>query len=145
MRMAIAADHGGWDLKQYLIERFQGLALLDLGAHRVIPDDDYPDYAVTLGRAVSSGEVQRGILLCGSGVGAAIAANKVKGVRACVCHDTYSARQAVEHDDLNVLVLGARVIGPELASELVSAFLQARFSNEARHRRRLDKVLRLED
>ena len=118
--------------------------MLDLGAHTFDPDDDYPDFALAVAQAVALGQAQRGILVCGSGVGACIAANKVPGIRACLCHDTYSARQGVEHDDMNILCLGARIVGPELAEELVEAFLKAKFSGEARHRRRLEKVLAIE-
>ena len=121
-----------------------GFRVKDLGAHVLDPGDDYPDFAGLVGRAVAAGEAQRGVLVCGSGVGACIAANKVPGVRACMCHDTYSARQGVEHDDMNVLCLGASVIGLELARELVAAFLKASFTGEERHRRRLGKVLEME-
>ena len=145
MRVALGADHGGFSLKNELSARLgESYEVLDLGAHTLDSDDDYPDFAEAVSRAVASGQAQRGILLCGSGVGAAIAANKVPGVRACLCHDTYSAHQGVEHDDMNVLCLGARVIGPELAVELATTFLHARFSGGERHRRRLDKVLGIE-
>ena len=145
LRVALGADHGGYSLKNELLARLRGqYDILDLGAHKYDPGDDYPDYAEAVARAVASGEAQRGILVCGSGVGACIAANKVPGARACLCHDTYSAHQGVEHDDMNVLCLGARVIGIELATELIEAFLKASFSNEKRHRRRLKKVLALE-
>ena len=146
LSVALAADHGGLDLKIALLPwlRSQQVGILDLGAHAFDPDDDYPDYAEKVAQAVASGRTQRGILICGSGVGACIVANKVPGVRACLCHDIYSARQGVEHDDMNVLCLGARVIGPQLAIELANAFLSASFSNEERHRRRLDKVLAIE-
>ena len=116
-----------------------------MGAYELDPDDDYPDFAVRVAKAVQTGEAERGIVLCGSGVGAAIAANKVRGVRAGLCHDTYSAHQSVEHDNANVLSLGARVIGPDLAAELMRAFLQARFTGEARHVRRVRKVAQLEE
>jgi ribose 5-phosphate isomerase B len=116
----------------------------DLGAQSLDPADDYPDIVEAVAHAVSSGQAQRGILICGSGVGACIAANKVPGIRACLCHDTYSAHQGVQHDDMNVLCLGARVIALELAKELVAAFLNASFSGEERHRRRLNKVLLIE-
>jgi ribose 5-phosphate isomerase B len=143
--VAIGSDHGGFALKNdlvtYLRDRYE---VLDLGAAAFEPGDDYPDFAAAVARAVASGAAPRGILVCGSGVGACIAANKVPGVRACLCHDTYSAHQGVEHDDMNVLCLGARVIGVKLAEELVEAFLNAGFSNEPRHRRRLDKVLAIE-
>jgi len=145
LRVALGADHGGYSLKNELLARLQGqYDILDLGAHKYDPDDDYPDFAEAVAKAVASGKAQRGILVCGSGVGACIAANKVPGVRACLCHDTYSAHQGVEHDDMNVLCLGARVIGIELAAKLIEAFLKARFSSEKRHRRRLKKVLAIE-
>ena len=146
MRIAAAADHAGFELKNLLVTYVSnlGLTIEDLGATEHDPADDYPDFAERLGRAVGSGKADRGILICGSGVGASIAANKLVGVRAGLCHDTYSARQGVEHDDMNVLVLGSRIIGEELARELVKAFLHASFSNEARHERRLKKVLQLE-
>ncbi|MFC1990796.1 ribose 5-phosphate isomerase B [Chloroflexota bacterium] len=145
MRVALGADHGGFSLKSELSARLrESYEVLDLGAHTLDSDDDYPDFAEAVALAVASGQAQRGILLCGSGVGAAIAANKVPGVRACLCHDTYSAHQGVEHDDMNVLCLGARVIGPELAVELATTFLQSRFFEGERHRRRLDKVLDIE-
>ncbi|MBI2855399.1 MAG: ribose 5-phosphate isomerase B [Chloroflexi bacterium] len=146
MHVAVAADHNGYSLRAELLTWLQsrGYRVLDLGAYQVDPDDDYPDFAVAAAQAVASGRVDRGIIACGSGVGACIAANKMTGVRACVCHDTYSARQGVEHDDMNVLCLGARVIGVELARELVDAFLQARFTGEERHQRRLNKVLAIE-
>ena len=145
LRLALGADHGGFSLKNELLTRLrEAYETSDLGAHTFDPSDDYPDFAKAVARAVASGQAKRGILVCGSGVGACIAANKVPGVRACLCHDTYSARQGVEHDDMNVLCLGARVIGSELAMELVTAFLDARFTGEERHRRRLEKVLNIE-
>jgi len=145
LRVALGADHGGYSLKNELLARLRGqYDISDMGAHKYDPDDDYPDFADAVAKTVASGKAQRGILVCGSGVGACIAANKVPGVRACLCHDTYSAHQGVEHDDMNVLCLGARVIGIELAAELIEAFLKARFSSEKRHRRRLKKVLNLE-
>ncbi len=145
MKIAVACDHGGFPLKEAVIEavRNAGDELLDLGAFSVAPDD-YPDYVEKLGRAIQNGEAERGILLCGSGVGASIAANKLKGVYAAVCHDAYSAHQGVEHDAMNVLCLGARVVGPKLAEELVAAFLAARFRNEDRFIRRVKKVKKLE-
>ncbi|HET8678483.1 MAG TPA: ribose 5-phosphate isomerase B [bacterium] len=145
MRIAIAADHAGVALKDDLVAHLTELGhhVVDLGTHGVEPVD-YPDYAAAVGRAVTSGEVERGILLCGSGVGASVAANKIRGIRAGLCHDTYSAHQGVEHDDMNVLVMGARVIGQATAHELVRAFLGARFSGEERHRRRLAKIEALE-
>ncbi len=143
--VALGSDHGGFVLKNELMARLrEDYEILDLGAHTFDRADDYPDLALAVARSVTSGQVQRGILICGSGVGACIAANKVPGVRACLCHDTYSAHQGVEHDDMNVLCLGARVIGLELATELVKAFLSANFSGETRHRRRLEKVVAIE-
>jgi ribose 5-phosphate isomerase B len=145
LRVVLGADHGGFSLKNELVARLhETCEVLDLGARTCDRDDDYPDFALAVAQAVASGQAQRGILICGSGVGACIAANKVPGVRACLCHDTYSAHQGVEHDDMNILCLGARVVGPDLAGELVEAFLKAKFSGEARHRRRLEKVLAIE-
>lgn len=145
LHVAISADHGGFALKQELIRRLSdSLDIVDKGAHEYDAKDDYPDFVQAVGRAVADGEVDRGIIICGSGVGACIAANKMRGIRACVCHDTYSAHQGVEHDDMNVLCLGARVIGVEVATELTVAFLMARFSGEERHQRRLEKVAALE-
>ncbi len=145
MQIAIGADHAGFTLKQevaaFLAEA--GHVILDLGPNsgeRV----DYPDYAEVVGRAIVNGEAERGILLCGSGVGFSIAANKIPGIRAATCHDSYSAHQGVEHDNLNVLVLGAKVVGLELAKELVSTFLKAEFIDRGRYRRRLDKVVAIE-
>ncbi len=148
MRIAFAADHAGAVLKDELLVRLLaaglGHELVDLGGDGSDPTDDYPDFAQRLGNAIVGGEADRGILICGSGVGASVAANKIRGIRAAVCHDTYSAHQGVEHDDLNVLTLGARVIGPEPAFECALAFIGATFSGEVRHRRRLDKVLAIE-
>ncbi len=146
MRIAIGADHAGLPLKQELAPwlEAQGHELLDFGAHDFRPGDDYPDYAEAVARAVAKGEATRGIMVCGSGVGACVTTNKVRGVRACMCHDTYSAHQGVEHDDMNVLCLGARIIGGELAREVVTAFLGAQFSGEERHKRRLNKLLAVE-
>ncbi len=146
-KVAIAADHGGFAMKTELLPwlRQQVKEVEDLGACTYEQSDDYPDFSVSLARHVAARKAERGILICGSGVGASVAANKVPGVRAGLCHDTYSARQGVEHDDINVLCLGARVIGVELAKELTKAFLGARFSGEERHRRRLEKVLSLEE
>lgn len=145
MNVGLAADHAGFALKETLVEFVKSLdhATVDFGTDSTA-SVDYPDFAEKLGRAVQRGEVDRGILVCGSGVGAAIAANKLRGVRAGLCHDTYSAHQSVEHDDVNVLALGARIIGLELAKELVSAFLTAEFTGEERHRRRLAKIEALE-
>ena len=144
-RVAVGADHGGFSLKGEMSAQIeQSHPLLDVGAHSFDQDDDYPEYAEAVARAVASGAARRGVLICGSGVGACVAANKMPGVRACVCHDTYSAHQGVEHDDINVLCLGARIVGVELARELVAAFLSAEFSGEERHQRRRDKVLDIE-
>ena len=142
MIVAVGTDHAGFALKSAVIEaiRDAGHQPLDLGAFSIDPDDDYPDFAALVARAVTDGSAERGILLCGSGVGASVAANKFVGVRAALCHDTFSARQGVEDDAMNVLTLGARVIGSALAGELVRAFLAATFSNAERHRRRLEKV-----
>jgi ribose 5-phosphate isomerase B len=144
MRVAFAADHAGAAMKDELIRRLDGAGLehelIDLGGDGLDPTDDYPDFAQRLGLAIRDGRADRGILICGSGVGASVAANKMKGIRSAVCHDTYSAHQGVEHDDMNVLTLGARVIGPEPAYECSVAFLAATFSGEERHRRRLAKV-----
>ncbi len=146
MRVAFGADHAGFDLKAVLISYVVSLKhdVVDLGTDGIAPVD-YPDFAAAVGLAVRESRAHRGILICGSGVGAAVAANKIPGIRAGLCHDTYSAHQGVEHDDMNVLVLGARVIGRALAAELVRAFLAARFTAEERHLRRLQKVRRLEE
>jgi len=146
MKIAIAADHGGFDLKRPLASLVDELGheVLDLGAHQFDKDDDYPDFARYVGQAIQHGQADRGIVICGSGVGACIGANKIKGVRACVCHDTYSAHQGVEHDDMNVLCMGARIIGGALAEEIVRAFLRAEFDTQPRFQRRLDKVLAIE-
>lgn len=146
MLVAVACDHAGFSAKARVLDviRALGHTPLDLGVHAPEPPADYPDSARALGEALQQGRAQRGILLCGSGVGACVAANKMTGIRAGVCHDTYSAHQGVEHDDMNVLCLGARIIGPELVTELVRAFLNAQFSGEDRHVRRLNKVLKLE-
>lgn len=145
MKIALACDHGGFPLKEAARQVIQaaGHEVLDLGTDSTV-SVDYPDFAEKLGRAIQNGAAERGVLICGSGVGASIAANKMKGIYASVCHDEYSAHQGVEHDEMNVLCLGARVVGPELAKELVNAFLSARFSNEERHIRRVGKVRKLE-
>jgi len=145
MRIAVACDHAGFPLKKEVIAAVElcGHEAMDLGSFNLEPVD-YPDYAEKLGNLIVSGNADRGILVCGSGVGACIAANKIKGVYASVCHDTYSARQAVEHDNMNVLCLGARVIGDEIAKDLVMEFLKANFSTEERHRRRVNKIVQLE-
>jgi ribose 5-phosphate isomerase B len=146
MKIAVAADHGGVPLNEIVIEELRRLGhdVVDLGGHDANNGDDYPDYAEAIGRKIASGEVERGVLICGSGVGASVAVNKIRGVRGGLCHDTYSAHQGVEHDNCNVLCLGARVVGRELALELVRAFVGARFTGEARHQRRLEKVLAIE-
>lgn len=147
MKVALAADHGGFPLKAEIAELVQSLGheVLDLGAHQYDKHDDYPDFARYIGQAIQHGQAERGILLCGSGVGASIAANKMKGVRASVCHDAYSAAQGVEHDDMNVLCLGSRIIGGALADVFVRAFLGARFNTtDSKYQRRLDKVLGIE-
>ena len=148
MRVGFAADHAGAALKGELMRRLGvaglGHEYIDLGGDGSDPNDDYPDFAARLGHAIRDGRADRGILICGSGVGASVAANKIRGVRAAVCHDTYSAHQGVEHDDMNVLTLGSRVIGVEPAVECAVAFLRAEFSGESRHRRRIDKVLAIE-
>ncbi len=133
-------------MKPALAELLQGLGheVSDVGAYTHDPADDYPDYAKALGDLVSSGGADRGVLICGSGVGASVAANKVRGIRAAMCHDTYSAHQGVEHDDMNVLCLGSRIVGDELAREIVAAFVSAQFTGEERHQRRLNKVLAME-
>lgn len=146
MRIAVGADHAGYELKVQIVDILKGLGheVSDVGAHSLDPADDYPDFVKALAEDVVSQKSARGIMVCGSGVGASVAANKVRGVRASVCHDTYSAHQGVEHDDMNVLCLGARIIGEELAAELVSTFVSAEFSGEERHKRRLGKVLEME-
>ncbi|MEM9020310.1 MAG: ribose 5-phosphate isomerase B [Planctomycetota bacterium] len=146
MKVAIAADHAGLPLKEPMSELIQSLGheVLDLGAHEYDKDDDYPDFARYIGNAIQHGQAERGVLLCGSGVGASITANKMTGIRAAVCHDAYSAGQGVEHDDMNVLCLGSRIVGESLADTLVRAFLEASFTGEARHQRRLEKVLAIE-
>ena len=145
MRIAIGADHAGFALKQKLANYLKELdhAVIDLGTMNEDPVD-YPDYAEAVGKVILEGRADRGVLICGSGVGASVAANKLPGIRAAVCHDTYSARQGVEHDDMNILVLGARIIGEELARELVRAFLPAKFTVEERHLRRVGKIKALE-
>jgi ribose 5-phosphate isomerase B len=145
MIVAVATDHGGFPIKARVIEvvKQAGHEVLDLGTFST-EAVDYPDYAQAIGEAIQHGRAERGVLMCGSGVGASVAANKMLGIRAAVCHDTYSAHQGVEHDEMNVLVLGARVIGPELVAELVAAFLRAKFTGEARHVRRLKKIAVIE-
>ena len=145
MKIVIGSDHAGFQLKVAMgdLLRSLGQEVLDVGAFNENPSD-YPDFAEAVGRAVLDGKAERGVLVCGSGVGASVAANKVMGIRAAVCHDTYSAHQGVEHDQMNVLVLGSRIIGVKLAEELVKAFLAAKFTNEDRHIRRLNKIKVLE-
>jgi ribose 5-phosphate isomerase B len=147
MRLVISSDHAGFNLKEevraYLTKA--GHEMVDLGAFTCDPQDDYPDFAERVGEAIKAGEASRGVLICGSGVGVSIAANKIPGIRAAMCHDTYSAHQGVEHDDMNVIVFGARIIGTSLAYELVDAFIRAKFiSNEERFTRRFKKVLAIE-
>ncbi len=146
MKIAIGADHGGFDLKERLAAflRKQGHTVIDVGAYDDRPSD-YPDFALAVAGKVLGKKAVRGILVCGSGVGACIAANKIPGIRAAVSHDTFSAHQGVEDDAMNVLCLGARIIGPQLAEEVVAAYINARFSHAARHRRRLQKVKKIED
>jgi ribose 5-phosphate isomerase B len=146
MRIGIATDHGGFELKEDLTARLRnaGHAVTDFGAHALTPEDDYPDFAVPLGQAVASGKVDRGVAVCGSGVGVSVCLNKIRGVRACLIEDHFSAQQGVEDDNLNVLCLGGRIEGPELAWDLVQTFLGAEFSQAPRHLRRLAKVAALE-
>jgi len=147
MLLGIAADHGGFELKEYLAGRLReaGYEVIDFGDRKPNKDDDYPDFIVPLARAVSSGDVSRGVGICGSGVGASVAANKVVGVRACLIHENFSAHQGVEDDDMNMMCLGGLVVGHALAWELVQTFLAARFSGAERHRRRLAKVADLQN
>ena len=146
MKIAISGDHAGFDLKNHIKDYVAGLGhdVVDHGAFEYDADDDFPDLAAPVARAVATKDVDRGIILCGSGVGASVAANKIPGVRAAMCHDTYSAAQGVQHDDMNVLCLGARVVGVALAEALVDAFLGAEMDTHPRFQRRLDKVLKLE-
>ena len=147
MRVGIAADHGGFLLKEQLMTalRNEGYELVDFGASHLDPSDDYPDFVIPLGKAVTRGDIERGVTLCGSGVGACIAANKVPGVRAALITDVFSAHQGVEDDDMNLICMGARVVGFALALELIRVFLQARFIGAERHRRRLAKVKQLDE
>lgn len=142
MKIAVGTDHAGFPLKERLVDaiREAGHEVIDCGADRIIPGDDYPDYAERVAIAITDGRAERGVLICGSGVGASVAANKFLGIRAALCHDTFSAHQGVEDDSMNVICLGARVVGPALAEELVQTFLKARFSGAERHARRLAKV-----
>ena len=144
--VALGADHAGFELKTILLTwlRHQGYEVQDMGASTFNAEDDYPDFTAAVAHMVASGNAQRGLVICGSGVGASIAANKIPGVRASICHDIYSAGQGVEHDDMNVVCLGARVIQESLAKDLVTAFLTSKFSGEERHQRRVNKILDLE-
>ncbi len=146
MRLGIATDHGGFALKQEILGKLRaaGHEVVDFGADTFVPSDDYPDYVVPLARAVAAGTVERGIAVCGSGVGAAVCANKIGGVRAALIHDHFSARQGVEDDHMNILCMGGRTVGPEVAWDLVETFLAATFSQAERHLRRLSKVAALE-
>ena len=146
MRLAVSADHAGFELKGQVVPWLKSLGheVLDLGAHVLDPDDDYPDFAAAVARSLTANEAERGVLFCGSGVGACITANKVKGVRACLCHDTYTARQGVEHDAMNVLCVGGRVLGLDQTKDVLSAFLEANFLTETRFQRRLDKLNEVE-
>ncbi len=147
LRIGIAADHGGFELKEKLAAQLReaGHEVMDFGADRLTPDDDYPDFVIPLGRAVAAGKVERGVAVCGSGVGASVCANKISGARACLIGDHFSARQGVEDDHINILCLGGRTLGPAVAWDLVQTFLAAKFSKAPRHLRRLRKVAALED
>ncbi len=146
MKIAIGSDHAGFEIKEEIKSFLTSLNtdFIDLGAHEFDSLDDYPDYAKNVGYAVRDNDVQKGIIVCGSGVGASITANKIKGVRAGLCHDGYSAHQGVEHDDMNVLCIGSRIIGIELIKEIIISFINAKFSGEERHSRRLQKLLDIE-
>ena len=146
MKIGIATDHGGFGLKEELLARLQadGHEVTDFGAHSLAPDDDYPDYVLLLASAVSAGEVERGIAICGSGVGASVCANKVHGIRAALIHDHFSAKQGVEDDHMNILCMGGRTVGPEVAWDLVRTYVEATYSSEPRHLRRLGKVAEIE-
>jgi ribose 5-phosphate isomerase B len=147
MRIAIGSDHAGFPLKQHIADflREAGHEVLDCGAFHLDPLDDYPDFSKAVGEAVIAAKAERGVLICGSGVGASVAANKIPGIRAAMCHDTYSAHQGVEHDDMNVLVMGSRIIGVALAEELVGTYIRAVFSHGERHVRRLEKIRAIEN
>jgi len=146
MIVAIGADHAGFELKNHLVAELEteGYDVVDLGAHEYVAVDDYPDFAILVAEEVAAGKAQKGIVICGSGIGACIAANKVKGARAGLATDSYSAHQGVEHDDMNVLTVGARITGIEVVREIVRSYLNATFSGEERHIRRLNKVLNAE-
>ena len=147
MLVAVGTDHAGYALKVEVVGwlKKEGHQVNDLGAFNLDPDDDYPDFAVAVASSVTSGETERGIVICGSGVGASVTANKIKGIRACLCHDTYSARQGVEHDDMNVICIGGRIIGIEIAKAVLRAFLAASFIPEPRFQRRLEKIIQIEE
>lgn len=147
MRVVLSSDHAGFAYKTSLVAMLneEGYSIHDLGAYSEIADDDYPDYAAKVAKALQNKEAERGILICGSAVGVSVAANKFKGIRAAVCHDTYSAHQSVEHDDANILCIGERVVGIALAQDIIRAFLNAKFSHEPRHKRRLAKIATIED
>ena len=147
MKVAIGADHAGFELKGEIVRwlKSEGHQVNDPGAHNYDPDDDYPDFAIAVANSLRSGDSERGIVICVSGVGASITANKVKGIRACLCHDTYSARQGVEHDNMNMVCIGGRIIGIELAKVVLEAFLGANFIPEPRFQRRLDKLMKVEE
>jgi ribose 5-phosphate isomerase B len=146
MRIGVATNHGGFVLKEELVAQLRaaGHEVVDFGANRLSPDDDYPDFVIPLGRAVAAGQVERGVAICGSGVGASVCANKIAGVRAALIHDHFSARQGVEDDHMNVICMGGRTVGPAVALDLVQTFLVAEFSQAERHLRRLGKVASLE-
>lgn len=146
MRVAVGADHAGFELKGEIVKWLVSIGhqVKDLGAHVLDPNDDYPDFAASVAGSLRSGEAERGVIICGSGVGACITANKIRGIRACLCHDTYTARQGVEHDDMNVVCIGGRVIGIELAKAVLQAFLDAHFIPEPRFQRRLCKLAQVE-
>ena len=146
MKLAVGADHAGFDMKSQIVSwlRASGHEVIDVGAHDLDPADDFPDFAEAVGLSLTRGQAQRGVMICGSGVGAAIASNKVAGIRASLCHDSYTARQGVEHNDMNVICLGGRVIGIETAKEVISAFVGASFIPEDRFQRRIDKVSAIE-
>jgi ribose 5-phosphate isomerase B len=147
MKIGLASDHGGFELKE-ILKKFlkeQSYEILDYGSLVYNSKDDYPDFSENIAKGIMNGEIEKGILICGSGVGACVAANKFKGVRAAICHDTYSAHQGVEHDNMNIICLGARIVGYELAKDLVAAFLKAKFFNDERFKRRLDKVIEFEN
>ena len=146
MKLAIGADHAGFDLKAQIVPWLEasGHDVVDIGAHALDPADDFPDFAAAVASSVTGGQAERGVMICGSGVGASIATNKAAGIRSALCHDTYTARQGVEHNDMNVLCLGGRVIGIETAKEVIAAFISAEFMPEARFQRRIDKVTEIE-